>query len=138
MKPEAQPEALVAADLQIDEFCRNVARALLRVHSAFPQPIVLFVEDLIGTTEVDEFGLHPPEHRACFSALLWLGSEQYLRFGETIKQEALDQVVLTERTLLKLHRSGAANRPHLEAMRGALKARSSSQLRAAVFAFLEA
>lgn len=134
-----------AADLNVDEFMRDAAKTLLRLHGAFPQPVILYVEDLIGTEPTDEFGLHSPRHLACFNTLLWLAAEGYLRFSEPIKQEALDQAVLTERSFLKLHRPPVLGEPapdpvapnHLSAIRAAVKARSSTRLKTVMMAFLE-
>ena len=56
-----------------------------------------FVEDLIGPQELDEYGLPNKRHMACFATLLWLGEEGFIRFVDTIRQDALDQVTLTGR-----------------------------------------
>ncbi|MEM9742879.1 MAG: hypothetical protein AAF918_09360 [Pseudomonadota bacterium] len=129
-----------AADLNIDEFFRNAARSLLQLYRAFPQPVILHVEDLTGPQKTDEFGLPSAEHRACFAALLWLAAEGYLRFHDTIKQDALDQAVLTERSFRVLHAPVTAGTygDHLTQLRGALKSRSSTALRRAMLEFLNA
>lgn len=83
------------ADIHVEEFYRDVAIALSQLYSAFPRRINLFVEDIAGPDEPDEFGLHSKRHMACFGALLWLAEEGFLRYVDTIRQEALDQAVLT-------------------------------------------
>ncbi|MEM0954522.1 MAG: hypothetical protein AAGI24_10325 [Pseudomonadota bacterium] len=90
------------ADLQIDDFYRDCALILLRLYASFPRKTVLYVEDISGPDTPDEFGLHSDRHQACFSAMCWLGEAGYLSFVETIRQEALDQVVLTQRGFLLL------------------------------------
>src|SRR5690606_28258940 len=93
-------EAVAAvADLHIDDFCRDTARILLRLWGQFPRPQLLFVEEICGATEPDEFGLPGARHLACFSTLLWLADEGWLRYGECLRQDGLDQAVLTERGL---------------------------------------
>jgi hypothetical protein len=62
----------------------------------------LFVEDIAGTDNPDEFGQHSKRHMACFGALLWLAEEGFLRYVDTIRQEALDQAVLSQRTFVRL------------------------------------
>ncbi|MEM1435862.1 MAG: hypothetical protein AAGG11_17510 [Pseudomonadota bacterium] len=129
---------MTVADINIDEFFRDAARALLSLYDAFPRPIILYVEDLNGPDETDEFGLHSPRHLACYEALLWLGAEGYLRFADAIKQEALDQAVLSERAFLMLNRRPPdSDQRHLTRLRDALKARSSTQLETAMLAFME-
>ena len=89
-------------DLQIDDFYRDAAAGLLMLYQAFPRKITLYVEDLIGHEEPDEFGLPSKRHQSCLGALLWLAEEGYLRYESTIQQLALDQVVLTEKAFLRM------------------------------------
>lgn len=90
------------ADIHIEEFYRDSAIALVQLYSVFPRRINLFVEDIAGPDEPDEFGLHSPRHMACFGALLWLEEEGLLRYVDTIRQDALDQAVLTRRAFIRL------------------------------------
>lgn len=91
-------------DLQIDEFYKDAAAGMLLLYQAFPRKIGLYVEDLIGREEPDEFGLPSKRHQSCLGALLWLAEEGYLRFDSTIAYDALDQAVLTEKGFLRLSR----------------------------------
>ena len=90
------------ADLHIDDFYKDVATIFLRLYSIFPRKIVLYVEDVCGPDEPDEFGLHHPRFEACFSTMVWLAEHGYLLFDDTVRQEALDQVVLSQKAFLLL------------------------------------
>ncbi|MDX9873626.1 MAG: hypothetical protein RBS88_01855 [Spongiibacteraceae bacterium] len=90
------------ADLHIDDFFKDAGLILLQLYNGFPRRQLLYVEDIIGPTEVDEFGLPDARHQACFSTMLWLAEEGWLRYDSTIRQEALDQAVLTRKSLLLL------------------------------------
>ncbi len=90
------------ADLHIDDFYKDVAAILLRLYALFPRKQILFVDDICKAEEPDEFGLPSPRHLSCFSAMVWLGDESFLRYDAPIRQEALDQVVLTEKGFLLL------------------------------------
>jgi len=92
-------------DLQIDDFYRDAASGLLLLYQAFPRKTALYVEDLIGREEPDEYGLPSKRHQSCLGALLWLAEEGYIRFDSTIHYEALDQAVLTEKAFLRMSRS---------------------------------
>ncbi|WP_447592263.1 hypothetical protein [Aquipseudomonas campi] len=92
-------------DLQIDEFYKDAAAGMLALYQAFPRKIGLYVEDLIGREEPDEFGLPSKRHQSCLGALLWLAEEGYIRFDSTIAYDALDQAVLSEKGFLRLSRS---------------------------------
>lgn len=91
-------------DLQIDEFYKDAAAGMLMLYQAFPRKLALYVEDLIGREEPDEFGLPSKRHQACLGALLWLAEEGYIRFDSTIAYDALDQAVLTEKGFMRLSR----------------------------------
>jgi len=134
------------SDINVDDFFQDAARVLISLYQVFPRRKTVFVEDISGAEEPDEFGMYSNRYLACYSTLLWLAEEGYLRYEEPIHQEAIDQAVLTGRcfTLLasplpgkevdedlpdsvKLERSSS-----IFQLRAALKARSSAQLRYAM------
>lgn len=90
------------SDLHIDDFYRDTALILLRLYGMFPRPQILFVEDICGSAEPDEFGMPPARQQACFSTMIWLGQHGFLRYEATLRQEGLDQATLTERGFLLL------------------------------------
>jgi hypothetical protein len=90
------------ADIHIEEFYKDTAVILALLYAAFPRRVNLFVEDIAGPDEPDEFGLHSKRHMACFGALLWLAEEGLIRYVDTIRQEALDQAVLSHAAFTRL------------------------------------
>lgn len=90
------------ADIHIEEFYKDAAITLVQLYNAFPRRVNLFVEDIAGPDSPDEFGLHSKRHMACFGTLLWLAEEGFLRYVDTIRQEALDQAVLTRDAFVRL------------------------------------
>lgn len=90
------------ADLHIEDFYRDVGKIFLHLFATFPRKTVLYVEDISGPDQPDEFGLHHPRFQACFGAMVWLAEHGFLSFDDTIGQEALDQAVLTRRAFLLL------------------------------------
>lgn len=90
------------ADIHVEEFYKDVGVALVQLYGVFPRRVNLFVEDIAGPDEPDEFGLHSKRHMACFGALLWLEEEGLLRYVDTIRQEALDQAVLSHAAFVRL------------------------------------
>lgn len=90
------------SDIHIEDFYKDVAHIFLILYKFFPRKSILYVEDVCGPDEPDEFGLHSDRFLAAFSAMVWLGEQHYLRYDAPIKQEALDQAVLTERGFLLL------------------------------------
>ena len=91
-------------DLQIDDFYKDAAAGMLLLYQSFPRKIGLYVEDLIGREEPDEFGLPTPRRQSCLGTLLWLAEEGYIRFDSTIGYDALDQATLSEKGFLRLSR----------------------------------
>ena len=98
-------------DLQIDEFYKDAAAAMLLLYQAFPRKVALYVEDLIGREEPADLGLPSQRHQNCLGALLWLAEEGYLRFDSCIAYDALDQAVLSEKGFLRLSRALPLSNP---------------------------
>jgi hypothetical protein len=89
-------------DIHIDDFNKDCAKIFGQLFRTFPRPQLLFVEDICGPDSPDEYGLHSDRHSACFSTLIWLEQAGYLRYSETVQQEAVDQAVLTHKSFTLL------------------------------------
>ena len=85
------------AGIHIDEFYADAAHALVSLYNVFPRPVTLFAEDICGADEPDEYGVHSHRFLACFATMVWLAEEGYIRYEDTIRQEAIDQAVLSGR-----------------------------------------
>ncbi len=135
------------ADIHVEEFFKDLAKILVRLYAVFPRKSTVFVEDLIGPDDPDEFGLHSDRHMACFATLLWLADEGYLRYESTIRQEAIDQAVLTAQCFNALLFASPVeaddesdlpdsvrleHRTTIHRLRAALKSQSSTALRSVV------
>ena len=90
------------ADLHIDDFYHDIGLTLSRLYSTFPRRCTIYVEDIAGPDTPDEFGVQSDRFLSGFSALLWLRDQGYILFESTIRQEAIDQAVLTEKSFLIL------------------------------------
>lgn len=90
------------ADIHIDDFCRDVALALVTLYNAFPRRHTIYVEDISGPDEVDEVGLHSVRFQSCLGAMLWLADEGYIRYETLVYREGVDQAVLTEKAFVRL------------------------------------
>ena len=89
-------------DIHIDDFYKDAAKILLHLYVTFPKPSSIYVEDISGADEPDEFGLHSDRHNACLSTMLWLAQSGYIHYVDMIRHEALDQAVLTQKAFLLL------------------------------------
>ena len=90
------------ADINIENFYKHIAKILSILYEAFPSKSPLYVDDVAGVDDPDEYGLHSPDYTAGFFAMLWLADEQYIRYMDTIRQDGIDQAVLTHKAFLKL------------------------------------
>jgi|TARA_B110000914_G_scaffold8972_1_gene7402 hypothetical protein len=90
------------ADINIENFYKHIARILSILYEAFPSKSPLYVDVVAGVDDPDEYGLHSPDYTAGFFAMLWLADEQYIRYMDTIRQDGVDQAVLTHKAFLKL------------------------------------
>jgi hypothetical protein len=89
-------------DVHIDDFFSDTAVILLSGLQNFPAPQILFIEDICGPDDTDEFGLHSPRHLAALGAIQWLRDEGYVRFGVIDRQESVDDFVLTSKSFSRL------------------------------------
>lgn len=89
-------------DVHIDDFFKDCAVILLHGFKYFPAKQTLYVEDICGPDEMDEFGLRSPRHLAAFGTIIWLKEEGYIRFNETDRQESVDEFVLTSKAFTRL------------------------------------
>ena len=83
------------ADLHIEEFFGDAGRILVSLYRIFPRPVTLFVEDICGPDEPDEYGVHSHRHQACFATMLFMQVHGFISYNETIRSEALDQTSLS-------------------------------------------
>jgi hypothetical protein len=90
------------ADINIDNFYRHIAKILSMLYSAFPTRSPIYVDDVAGIDEPDEYGLHSPHYTAGFFALIWLADEGFLRYSDTIRQDGIDQAALTNKAFMRL------------------------------------
>ena len=94
---------MIFSDIHIDDFYRDTAKILLTLYMHFPRKMSLYVEDISGPDEQDEFGLHSPRHQATLHAMMWLAHAGYLDYDSLIRQEALENAVLSHRGFLTLN-----------------------------------
>ncbi|BFM12043.1 hypothetical protein R50072_21960 [Simiduia litorea] len=85
------------SDIHIDDFYKDSALILSQLFAFFPRPNAVYVEDIAGADHTDDFGLHSQRHMACLGAMLWLAQAGYLHYADTIRQEAIDQAVLSHK-----------------------------------------
>ena len=90
------------SDIHIDDFYRDCALIFLRLYTMFPRKGIVYIDDITGPDEPDEFGLHSERFQAGFSTITWLADSGYIQYAEAIKQEALDQAVLSHKAFMIL------------------------------------
>ncbi|MCZ6640063.1 MAG: hypothetical protein O7F71_00680 [Gammaproteobacteria bacterium] len=135
-------------DINVDDFFKDAARALVQLYKTFPRRHAVFVDEIHATEELDEYGMHSERYLACFGALIWLGEEGYVRYEDTIRQDAIDQAVLTARCFTLLCAPAATLEPmdvtdlpesvrieqstNIHRLKSAVKQRSSVRVRSAM------
>ena len=90
------------ADINIDNFYRHIAKILNILYTAFPTRSPIYVDEVAGIDEPDEYGLHSPHYTAGFFALIWLADEGFLRYSDTIRQDGIDHAALTNKAFMRL------------------------------------
>lgn len=128
-------------DLHMTDFYNDTGRILVSLYRSFPREETLWVDDICGPTQLDEFGQHSIRHQACMATVLWLRREGYLTFTTQDGQAGFDHCVLTEKALALLagwHQTATADgvRP-IDALDNALANRSSQAMEMAVQSILK-
>lgn len=130
-------------DLHIDDFCKDTAKILLSLFRRFPVKTALYVEDISGADEPDEFGLHSPRFEAGFGAIVWLKECDYIQYSSEVKQEAVEEAVLTHRgfNLLAGFDADPSNdtpnpQRRIDTLKNTLKAGSSEALKSLVLRYM--
>lgn len=91
-------------DVNIDDFYHDIGVILLSLFQQFPRKVSLFIDDISGPDDMDEFGLHSPRYLSAIGALMWLHDEGYIRYFDIIKQESAEECTLTQKAFVKLIR----------------------------------
>ncbi|MFY0641447.1 MAG: hypothetical protein JXR16_10395 [Bermanella sp.] len=91
-------------DVNIDDFYHDMGVILLSLFQQFPRKVSLFIDDISGPDDMDEFGLHSPRYLSAIGALMWLHDEGYVRYSDIIKQESAEDCTLTQKAFVKLIR----------------------------------
>jgi hypothetical protein len=142
-------------DIHIEEFYHDIGLILSRLYASFPRRTTIYVVDISGEDDADEYGMHSERYLSCFSAMVWLKDQGYIDFYSTIKQDAVDQAVLTQKSFLILSNQASiiiGDEPDLEnlapyiaqkaitnvnVLRRALKSQSAIKIGKIVFHIME-
>ncbi len=142
------------SDIHIDDFYKDTGKILVQLYRSFPRKDLLLVEDISGADTPDEYGLHSERHQSCFGAAIWLAESGYIQYGETIRQEGMDQVTLTHKAFTLLSAKAAfipethesakdlppsvaeLHQSNIQQLRDALRSGSSNQIKQTVQSLL--
>ena len=118
-------------DLHIIDFCKDTTKAFISLYKQFPIKTIVYIEDISGPDTPDEFGLHSRRHNSCFSTLIWLAEAGYISYSQPVRQEAIEEAVLTVKAFTYLtSRIDAGGITRIEQLEDALKNKSSDTLKA--------
>ncbi|MEX0584771.1 MAG: hypothetical protein WEB07_03320 [Natronospirillum sp.] len=126
-------------DIHITDFYHDTGRILISLFRSFPRGNTLWVDDICGPDELDEFGQHSQRHQACLATAVWLQRELYLTYSTQDAMAGFNHCVLTEKGFALLsgwHRK-SRTRP-IDELDDALLSGSSQRMEAAVQLLLQA
>lgn len=122
-------------DVHISDFWKDCAAILLIGVRNFPKQQVLYVEDIAGPDETDEFGLHSSRHLAALGAIQWLSDEGFIRYSLLNKQDSVDDFVITAKAFSRLLMT-ENNQPAFQSLEQAFFAQNSVWLESLVRSLL--
>lgn len=100
------------SDIHIQDFYNDVGMTLSKLYASFPRKVTLYVEDISGSDQVDEYGLHSQRHLSALSAIMWLKDQGYIDYESLVRQESVDFTVLTEKSFLILTNQSLVSLPN--------------------------
>lgn len=127
-------------DLHIEDFCHDTVKTLLRLYQAFPSKHSVYIDDIAGPMELDEYGLPSDRHQRCLGAMLWLQQEKMILVDDVIPQQAIDQASLTltcYRALTQQRFIEQKPSQFVDAFRDALAEGSSEKIKRVAHEFLD-
>ncbi len=138
-KPDFLRRSAIPPDIHMTDFYNDAGRILINRYRCFPREEPLWVDDICGPHDLDEFGQHSPRHMACLATVLWLTREGYLTYTSQDGQAGFNHCVLTEKSLALLC-GWHIDRPQrpIDALEEALLSGSSQDMEAAVQTILRA
>lgn len=90
------------ADINVENFYKNMGKILSMLYASFPTKTPVYVDEVAGIDDPDEYGLHSPHYTAGFYAMIWLAEEGFVRYASAIREDGIDQACLTQRAFLIL------------------------------------
>lgn len=127
-------------DIHLTDFYNDAGRILAWLYNNFPRPVTVWMVDICGPDEQDEYGLHSNRYISCYGTMLWLKEEGFLRYGDVEKQDAFNHCVLTQRgfSLLSGITEQLDGQPApANAIRDAIKEGSSTMMEQTIRALIE-
>ena len=147
------------SDIHIQDFYKDIGITLSKLYATFPRKVTVYVDDVSGPDQVDEYGLHSERYMSALSAIIWLKDQGYISYESLVKQEAVDFAVLTEKSFILLTNQAIVSLPdamqdslelenlpryalkkaltNISLLRKALKSHSSINVEQVVFHLLE-
>ncbi|WLD57271.1 hypothetical protein NFC81_11130 [Salinispirillum sp. LH 10-3-1] len=126
-------------NLHITDFYNDAGRVLILLYRSFPRLDTLWIDDVCGPDELDDFGQHSVRFRACSATVVWLRNEGYLRYSDQDGEKGFNHCVLTEKGLAVLSGWHLEGREMvIDQLERALDERSSSAMEQAVSGILKA
>lgn len=107
-------------DVHIDDFWKDCAAILISGMRVFPRTQTLYIEDISGPDDVDEYGLHSQRHLSALGAVQWLKDENFIRFSVFDRQESIDDFTLTSKAFSRLIALDDNNTPVFQILEEAL------------------
>lgn len=122
-------------DIHIIEFYTDVGKIFWRLYQNFPRKISIWVEDISGPDQPDEYGLHSDRYMATYNTMIWLMEEGYIRYQDVEQNEVFNHCCLTEKgyvLLVNIDDPTIEEERSINQISAALKEKSSTQMQSVV------
>lgn len=82
-------------DIHLTDFYSDIGKIFIYLYNRFPRQDTLWLMDICGEDNIDEYGLHSKRYLACLNSVLFLQEEGFLRYSDMEKQDGFNHSVLT-------------------------------------------
>jgi len=120
-------------DIHICDFYHDLSQIFTQLHARFPREETLWLDEICGEDNIDEYGMHSKRYMACFGAVLFLEREGLIRYSSEEGLNGFNHCVLTLKGFQSLTKfKPNTHSPIIDQIRQAINDKSSNAIESSV------
>ena len=120
-------------DIHICDFYHDLSQIFTQLHARFPREETLWLDEVCGEDELDEYGMHSKRYMSCFGTVLFLEREGFIRFSSEEGLNGFNHCVLTLKGFQNLNKfKPNTQSPAIDEIRKSIREKSSDAIEESV------